>query len=212
MPVLRSKTKREFALMLTHECNWHCKYCAVNNQHDRGLCISESSILSKLARIPPKSAVTLFGGEPGLADRVLVEKCISILEAKQCKLYLETNGTFMWRYPDLLVHFHEVLYHCSQDLDEDDQIVQTSFSRVRYLVVVHDDNINKLQKFLDLHEDIKFDIIEATYPYPDEMDGPRLSRESKRRLVSDFASRMTAESLYRLLNGKDFEGIDFLDD
>lgn len=44
------------------------------------------------------------------------------------------------------------------------------------------------------------------------MDGPRLSRESKRRLVSDFASRMTAESLYRLLNGKDFERIDFLDD
>jgi len=43
------------------------------------------------------------------------------------------------------------------------------------------------------------------------MDGPRLSRENKTMLIEKFASRMTSESLYRLLNGKDFERIEFLD-
>lgn len=77
-------------------------------------------MLRKLERIPPNTIVTLFGGEPGLVDRSHVIQYIDILEKKNCTLYLETNGIFMKKYPDLLSRFKEILYHCSQELDIDD--------------------------------------------------------------------------------------------
>lgn len=211
MPILLSETKREFAFMLTRECNWHCKYCAVQNKHDQGDGpLLDNDVLENASKVQSSSIVTLFGGEPGLASRELVEKCINILEEKNCTLYLETNGLFIEKYPDLLSHFTEVLYHCSEDLDVADQILQTSFSRVRYLIIVHDENIQKLRAFLDAHSDITFDIIEATYPYPDEMYGPTLSASNKKKLILEFGHRMSRESLSRLIHGKDFERIEFL--
>lgn len=211
MPVLLSQTKREFAFMLTRKCNWSCQYCAVKNSHDQGNGeLLESDVISNAKKVLPKSIVTLFGGEPGLASRNLIEKCIDILENKDCILYLETNGLFIQRYGDLLDHFHEILYHCSQELDLNDQFVQTEFQRIRYLIVVHDQNFHKLESFLDAHRKICFDIIEATYPYPDEMDGPRLSSANKTAIMTKFANRMTKESFKRLVDGKDFEPIEFL--
>ncbi len=78
------------------------------------------------------------------------------------------------------------------------------------MLIVHDKNINKLKAFLDKNNDLVFDIVEATYPYLDEMDGPRLSKSSKMKLILEFGGRMTRESFHRLLNGKDFDQIEFL--
>lgn len=212
MPILNAKHRtKEFAFMVSCKCDWHCQYCAVNNSHDRRDALPLEVVLTNARKVEPWSVVTLFGGEPGLAERALLEQCIAILESKHCKIYLETNGLFIQRYPDLLEHFHEVLYHCSEDLAEEDQILVSTFKRIRYLIIVHDKNINRLQSFLEKHKDIKFDFIEATYPYPEEMNGPRLSSKNKKIVVEKFAARMTTESLYRLLNGKDFERIEFLD-
>ena len=197
--------------MVSCKCNWHCQYCAVNNSHDHRDSLLDEVVLANARKVEPRSVVTLFGGEPGLAERDLLENCLAILEAKHCKIYLETNGLFIQRYPDLLEHFYEILYHCSEDLAEDDQILKLDHKRTRYMIIVHDKNINKLQSFLEKHKDTRFDIIEATYPYPEEMNGPRLSMENKKMLIERFAQRMTCESLYRLLNGKDFERIEFLD-
>lgn len=197
--------------MVSCKCNWHCQYCAVNNSHDHRDSLLDEVVLANARKVEPRSVVTLFGGEPGLAERDLLENCLAILEAKHCRIYLETNGLFIQRYPDLLEHFYEILYHCSEDLAEDDQILKLDHKRTRYMIIVHDKNINKLQSFLEKHKDTRFDIIEATYPYPEEMNGPRLSMENKKMLIERFAQRMTCESLYRLLNGKDFERIEFLD-
>lgn len=197
--------------MVSCKCNWHCQYCAVNNSHDHKDSLPVEVVLANARKVESGSVVTLFGGEPGLAERDLLQSCLTILEAKHCKIYLETNGLFIQRYPDLLEHFHEVLYHCSEDLADEDQVLKPNFKRVRWVIIVHDKNIGRLQSFLEKHKDTKFDIIEATYPYPEEMDGPSLSRENKTMLIEKFASRMTSESLYRLLNGKDFERIEFLD-
>lgn len=77
------------------------------------------------------------------------------------------------------------------------------------MVIVHDLNFMYLGKFLDLNNDIVFDIVEATYPY-NEMDGPRLSKKNKNYIVVRFGSRMTKESFSRMLNGKNFDKITFL--
>ena len=67
-----------------------------------------------------------------------------------------------------------------------------------------------MRAFLDAHSDITFDIIEATYPYPDEMHGPTLSTSNKKKLILEFGHKMSRESLSRLIHGKDFERIEFL--
>lgn len=167
-------------------------------------------MLENAKLVAPMSIVTLFGGEPGLVKRDLLEKCMQILEDKQCILYLETNGTFIKRYPDLLEHFAEVLYHCSEDLDIDDEIIETDFKRTRHLIIVHDENVVRLGSFLEKHKNIVFDIVEATYPCPDEMNGPRLSAKTKTMIITKFGSRMTRESMHRLISGKDFDPIEFL--
>ena len=55
------------------------------------------------------------------------------------------------------------------------------------MIIVHDKNMHKLDKFIHKHNNIIFDIVEATYPYPEEMDGPRLSMENKKMLIERFA-------------------------
>ena len=80
---------------------------------------------------------------------------------------------------------------------------------IRYMIIVDDENICRLDRFLKHHSDIKFDIVEATYPYP-EMSGPTLSKINKNHIIAKYGNHMTKESLSRLLNGKDFDSIEFL--
>jgi hypothetical protein len=92
----------------------------------------------------------------------------------------------------------------------DDEIIDCSkFNNIRYLIIVHDKNIHRLDNYLNRHQKIKFDIIEATYPYP-EMKGPTLSSQNKNHIITKFGNRMTKDSFKRLLNGKDFNKITFL--
>lgn len=137
-----------------------------------------------------------------------LEKAITSLEAKQSELYLETNGLFIHRYPDLLSRFYEVLYHCSRELDPDDVVLDTDHPRMRYILVVHDGNARKLPAFAAAHPGKKWDVVEATYPF--ERTGPVLSKQLKHWLVCHCSRLLTRESLIRLAHGKDFERIRFL--
>lgn len=198
----------EYAVTVTYKCNWSCEYCAIRNKHDYKPNLTHEDVLEKLKLIPENSNVTIFGGEPGLVEREKMEIYIQFLNSGNRQLFLETNGTFIERYPDLIKNFKEVLYHCSQDLD--DEIIDCSkFNNIRYLIIVHDKNIHRLDNYLNRYQKIKFDIIEATYPYP-EMKGPTLSRQNKNHIITKFGNRMTKESFKRLLNGKDFNKITFL--
>lgn len=209
MPILCSRLRKEYAIAITDKCNWTCPYCAVKNNYDFKNSITPDKIFDAIKKIEYNSDVTLMGGEPGLVQRNLIEQYIKLLKIKKCKLYLETNGTFILKYPDLLSTFTEILYHCSQDLDLCQSIIKTSTKNIRYLIIIHDKNINKLYSFLSVNRDIqKFDIIEATYPYQ-EMNGPTLSKQNKKYVLLKFGNRMTKESFIRFIHGKDFNKIFF---
>ena len=206
MPILT--TDNEYAVTITYKCNWNCEYCAIKNDYDYKENVTHEDVLKKLEKIPNNSNVTIFGGEPGIIEREKNENYIYFLKNRNCKLFLETNGLFIKKYPDLLHNFQEILYHCSQDLD-DEMLDCSQFNNIRYLIIVHDKNIHKLHDYLKKYQNIHFDIIEATYPYP-EMKGPTLSKQNKNHIISKYGNRMTKESFYRLLNGKKFDKITFL--
>lgn len=207
MPILTQKN--EVAITITYKCNWTCEYCAVRNNHDYKDNVTHDDVLSKISKIEDNSVVTIFGGEPGLVERKYIEEYIYLIQQKNCTLWLETNGTFIKNYPDLIVKFDGILYHCSQDLELDDKLLICQHHNVHYMIIVHDKNMHKLDKFIHKHNNIIFDIVEATYPYP-EMSGPTLSKINKNHIIAKYGNHMTKESLSRLLNGKDFDSIEFL--
>jgi hypothetical protein len=109
-----------------------------------------------------------------------------LLINKKCELYLETNGLFIKKYYDLCKNFYEILYHCSVDMNINDNIIIDSSLPLRYLLIVNDKNICNLEKFLFKYSMIKFDIIEATYPYKDCITGPTLSKNNKYTILTKY--------------------------
>ena len=207
MSIVSMTNKKEYAITITYKCNWNCVYCAVRNKYDFKENLSHEDVLKKIDLIEDGSNVTIFGGEPGLVERKYIEKYIDILKRKNCDLFLETNGTFIKKYPDLIMCFKHVMYHCSCELE--DEIYLTDFKHITYMLIVHDDNIERLENYLKKYQNITFYIVEATYPYP-EMKGPTLSTKNRNYLLTHFCNRMTKQAIERLLNGKDFDKIEFL--
>lgn len=159
--------------------------------------------------VPDGAVVTLFGGEPGILPREDIVLYMDTLLGRGCTLKLETNGLFARRFPDLMGKFSFVTYHCSQELDEDDEILDIGTENVRYMLVVHDGNFGKIDAFLSSHLfPERFYAVEATYPHGNT--GPTLSRRNRNMLLTRFSSRIERSAIDRLLHGHDFDGTIFL--
>lgn len=200
MPVL--EIENEYVIPITYDCNWNCPYCAVKNDFDQKFKTDFTPVERRLSLVPETSSVTIAGGEPGLVSRESLEEYLKILEMKKCQIYLETNGTFLDRYPDLICRFKEISYHCSVNMDIPMRVTR-GYGNIRYLLIVNDDNIGNLRKFLEFNPDVKFDVIECTYPHG--ITGPTLSGKNKNMILANFGRRLTSDSIRRLIHGKNFE-------
>ena len=203
MPILA--INKEIEIELTHECNWNCPYCAIHVHKQKN--ISHEEALSKVMSISDGSIVTLSGGEPGLISRNHIEQYINILKTKKCKLYLNTNGQFLFNYPDLVGNFEQIIYHCSENLDNK-VYVFNEFDNIDYMIIVNDDNFPKLEKFMADNSDIKISIVEATYNKAN--DGPTLSKKNKYEIMTKFCNRMTKASIQRMIHEKEFDKMTFI--
>lgn len=205
MPILA--IANEIEVELTHECNWNCPYCAIKT-HELAP-ITTQQMLEKIESIPPNSIVTLSGGEPGTIQYDIIYKVISLLENKHCILNLNTNGLFIKRYSNLLHKFNQIIYHCSQNLDVDDEVIQLDKNiDVRYMIIVTDDNMHKLEAFLNAYSNIVFDIVQATYDV--QTCQPTLSIKNRNIIVTKFANRMTKESVKRMFHEKEWNIMKFI--
>ena len=99
------------------------------------------------------------------------------------------------------------MYHCSEDL-EPEEVSMVGHSNVRYMVIVNDSNVHKLDAFLDMNKHILFDIVQATYNH--KGDGVELSNANRNMILRKYAKRMTKESARRLLHEKEWDKMVFL--
>ena len=205
MPILEQPD--EYVVALTYRCNWNCPYCAVRNGRDQRK-DAENDIMKRISMIPDGVKVTLTGGEPGMMEKNVLENILDVLQAKNETLWLETNGLFLEKYPDLVSRFHEVLYHCTEDIEASHITRYSQFGNIRYLVVVTDANMGRLDDLVETNPDIRFDFVPASYPY--EKTGPELSRRNRYDVVFRFKDHMTEESIRRMLKDKDFDRIKYL--
>ena len=198
--------EKEIELVVTWVCNWNCDYCCVDT-HNRPK-MSMDDVRAKLDKVIPGYNVTLSGGEVGSMKREDIEYILSELKAKGCSPSINTNGLFIKRYRDLLCHFDTILYHCSENLDINDDIIIDPELDLQYLLIVTDNNYHKLGAFLDKYPDIQFNLVAATNP--EGINGVTLSTPLKHRMLKEFHSRMTKDSIKRVFTEKDFNAIIYL--
>jgi organic radical activating enzyme len=198
--------EKEIELVVTWVCNWFCDYCCVDT-HNRPKLTTEE-VKAKLDRVIPGYNVTLSGGEVGTMKRDDIEFILSELESKGCPVSINTNGLFIKRYRDLLPRFDTILYHCSEDLDINDDIIIDSELNLQYLLIVTDNNFNRLDAFLAKYPDIKFNLVAATMP--EGINKVVLSNELKHKMLTSQYKRMTVESKKRVFKEKDFDSIIYL--
>jgi organic radical activating enzyme len=197
---------KEIELIVTWVCNWHCEYCCVDTHNRPTLTMDE--VKAKLDRVAPGYNVTLSGGEVGSMKRTDIEYILDTLESKNCTIHINTNGLFIKRYRDLCHRFKTILYHCSENLDPADDIIVDPDLDIEYLLIVTDNNFNKLGAFLDKYPSIQFNLVAASNP--EGIFGPTLSNELKHRMLREFHHRMTKESIRRVFTEKDFDSIIYI--
>jgi organic radical activating enzyme len=198
--------EKEIELVVTWVCNWHCDYCCVDTHNRPKLTMDDVRL--KLDKIIPGYNVTLSGGEVGSMKREDVEYILSALKSKGCKISINTNGLFIKRYRDLLPCFEEILYHCSEDLDINDDVIIDPALNLQYLLIVTDNNFSKLDAFLQKYPDIKFHLVAATNP--EGIHKVVLSPSLKHKMLTKQHNRMSEQSKKRIFKEKDFDSIIYL--
>lgn len=188
MPILN--VPNEVEIELTHKCNWNCRYCAIRTHSLPA--VPEDEALEKVKAVAGKfQTVTFSGGEPGLLSKEILERMIKAVEDSGSILCINTNGTFIRKYPDMVSRFDEVIYHCSRDLD-DTLLIYPQFNNIRYMLVVDDVNYPRLKLYLDSNPDVVFDVVPASYEPGDTRK--QLSVFNRMEIVKKFSDRITFES------------------
>lgn len=198
--------EKEIEIVVTWTCNWFCDYCCVDT-HNRPKLTMED-VKKKLDKLIPGYNVTLSGGEVGSMKRTDIEFILDEIEKRDCRPSINTNGLFIKRYRDLLTRFDTVLYHCSEDMDLDDNVIIDTSLNLEYLLIVTDNNFHKLGPFLDKYKDIQFHLVAATMP--DGIIGTTLSNKNKHAMLAKYHHRMTEQSKKRVFNEKDFDAIIYI--
>jgi organic radical activating enzyme len=198
--------EKEIELVVTWVCNWHCDYCCVDT-HNRPK-MSMEDVIIKLDKVIPGYNVTLSGGEVGSMKREDIEFILDELEKKGCRPSINTNGLFIKRYRDLLNRFDTILYHCSEDLNIDDEIIVDSELDLQYLLIVTDNNFHKLDAFLEKYPNIEFHLVGATNP--EGIHNVTLNGKLKHKMLARHYQRMSKESKRRVFKEKDFDSIIYI--
>ena len=181
---------KQVEIKVTFECNWNCYYCA-ENTHCREP-INFETVLQNIEKYKDFKII-LSGGEPGLLSK---SQWDLIFKIKDSNLELNTNGTFLKRYPQFVNKFNKINYHCSIDLDF---CKIFDYKNIEYLIIVTDSNFHKLEAFLNKYKSINFNVIACNMNFDNYK-----SFKNFYELYNIIKNKnVLAKSKYAILTGKD---------
>lgn len=194
--------RKEYEIEVCYQCDWNCNYCCVQTHTKTP--VSDKEIKDNfLSHQIKDSNITISGGEPSFASDHLLIFLIEYALMNRCDLNLNTNGRFFRAKPELIKYFKEINYHVSENLKPEKikEYLVPDNVKVNYLIIVTDKNIKKLAKFIDMNLEFlvynKLLLIPASNPYG--VEGPILSPENYKYILSNFRSVMTNESRLRFI-------------
>lgn len=187
----------QICLVVTNLCNWNCDYCSMDT-HNRS--IEFSQVKEHLKDIPENSKVCLTGGEPGLLSSEEMEDIFTTLEAKNSVIDVTTNGMFFKKHEQFLPRVNHILYHCSEDLYDDFfKPTNTNDTIIEYMLVINDNNIVRLDEYLERHNDITFTLYKCEEVIVNGQMGPTLSKKNALEILKKHKNRITKDSVTYLL-------------
>lgn len=194
--------RKEYEIEVCYQCDWNCNYCCVQTHTKTP--VSDKEIKDNfLSHQIKDSNITISGGEPSFASDHLLIFLIEYALMNRCDLNLNTNGRFFRAKPELIKYFEEINYHVSENLKPEkikEYLVPDNVN-VNYIIIVTDKNFKKLAKFIDMNLEFlvynKLLLIPASNPYG--VEGPILSPENYKYVLSNFRSFMTNESRLRFI-------------
>jgi len=202
--------RKEYEIEVCYKCNWDCEYCCVETHTKQPK--TDKEILDNFYSLGIKDAnITISGGEPSYASDHLLIALIEYALMNRCTLSLNTNGRFFRKKPELIKYFKEVNYHCSINLKpieikEYDIIPEV---QLNYLVILTDNNIDKLEAFIEFNKEFflthKLLAIPASNPFG--VNRPILSLENYKKVLKNPANWnvLSKESKLRFItNNKSF--------
>lgn len=185
----------QYEVNVTHRCNWDCPYCSMRYVKSWG----GAPTWELIAAVPRGSTLTLSGGEPGLLQRKELEKILSA--AQGLDLHLNTNGTFLKRFPELSGLFSRINLH----LDPSRKVFMTELETVNRVVVATKTNQDTLLEFLGGLTSLgKFDVIPSTH------STGKVDEFTCTKLDPRLFPFMSKESLRHYFLGDRYKGIVYL--
>jgi organic radical activating enzyme len=191
-----------YEVVITRICNWKCVYCSENcNNEQESIPLENFEDIVK--EIPKGEIVRLSGGEIGTMKREDIEYIIDLFKKNENTLHINTNGTFVKKYPDLLHHFDEIIWHVSESLDCEriDESILNAHPNVKPMIVVSDSLMDKLDCFMEKNSDIMLDVVNSTMPEC-EYTNDLLSVDNIRKLIRKNYKNMTTKSKLIMLGAE----------
>lgn len=180
-----------YTLYVTYKCNWRCDYCSEDTWNRPRV----DNLQEKLDSIHPNSDVSITGGEPGILPKDIMEDVINQLAEKNCIISVNTNGTFFKRFKYLDDKVDSYLYHCSEQLEDEEIIIpDIDQSKIQYMLVITDDNMDRLEYYVSKYPKINFLVFGA-----DNVIGKGLSRKNGFEISRKFRGRIDEDSHIHLI-------------
>jgi len=180
-----------YTLYVTYKCNWRCDYCSEDTWNRPRV----NNLQEKLDAIVEGSDVSITGGEPGILPKDIMEDVIRQLKEKKCIINVNTNGTFFKRFKYLDEQVDSYLYHCSEQLEDEEIIIpDIDQNKIQYMLVITDDNMDRLEYYVSKYPNINFLVFGA-----DNVIGKGLSRKNGFEISRKYRGRIDDDSHIHLI-------------
>lgn len=187
--------KKEYKLPITFACNWKCSYCCVDTHNQKEVMLDD--IYKTIEQYPLESVVHIEGGEPGLVSKDIIYSIIDKLINKKCDLILNTNGTFLKKYPELLYQFSTIVYHCIENVTLRNKIEEYDYNNLTYMLVFDKtEQLSDIIYYIENYPHITFFI---AWDIKTQLS---IKREIL-HFLSKYRNRITKDSITYLLNPGD---------
>jgi len=194
-----SECKNKYSIAVTYDCNWNCGFCIVDTHHQPKVTFEE--LKEKIDEVEPFSEVSLSGGEPGLLKQNELEYCIKTLKNKNCKINVNTNGTFFVNHKEYCDDIDFFYYHCSENLDIDKGILLDGvpLDKTEFMVVLTDENFKRLDWFIENYPNILFRVASADEAMVGGKKGTTLNTKNAIKVWKKHKDKITKDSVMYLL-------------
>ena len=177
--------QRSFQIYLTNKCQWHCSYCHIwklpQQSYQKYLIdIYLPRLVAHCKHTNDK--ILLMGGEVGMLNYDEMDYVLSFIKESDVPVEIYTNGLFLRKNYHKIkdINYTFISYHICEDILNDNTPDIYDYSDqipIKYCIVVHKNNLHKLDDFLSSHKHLSSIELKCYIAHSQTDDNMNLSKE-----------------------------------